>query len=83
MRTMRRKRYRRYRVVILLSIISIVVFIVFIEAEKALKPVAKLRAEQFAKQTADNVIAAVVSEYLTDNRFTYEDFAVVMYNDDN
>ncbi|WP_303820422.1 sporulation protein YunB [Ruminococcus flavefaciens] len=83
MRTMRRKRYHRYRVVILLSIISIVVFIVFIETEKALKPVAKLRAEQFAKQTADNVIAAVVSEYLTDNRFTYEDFAVVMYNDDN
>lgn len=82
MRKKYRKRYSRYRIVILICIIIIVFFIAFIKTEKALKPVAKLRAEQFAQKIADEVTASAVSDYLIENRFTYEDFAVVLYNDE-
>ncbi len=82
MRKKYRKRYSRYRIVILICIIIIVFFIAFIKTEKALKPVAKLRAEQFAQKIADEVAASAVSDYLIENRFTYEDFAVVLYNDE-
>ena len=82
MRKKYRKRYSRYRIVILICIIIIVFFIAFIKTEKALKPVAKLRAEQFAQKIADEVAASAVSDYLIENRFTYEDFVVVLYNDE-
>jgi len=55
--------------------------IIMRKTENSLRPVAELRAEHFAERTASEVISEAVSEYLEQNRFTYEDFAAVLYYD--
>ncbi|SHM24552.1 sporulation protein YunB [Ruminococcus flavefaciens] len=49
--------------------------------EKRIKPYAVLQAEHFAQKTANEIIEHSVSEYLRNNKFTYNDFAAVLYDE--
>ena len=81
----RRRRSRRsgksivggiiFAVIILLLIISI------FKADKAVRPVAAMRAEHFAAASANEIIGKAVSDYLEENRFTYSDFSAVLYDE--
>ena len=62
--------------------VSIIVLIALIKTEKCIKPVAELQAEHFAQKTAAQVIETTVSGYIEQNRFTYSDFAAVLYDDE-
>ena len=62
--------------------VSTIVLIALIKTEKCIKPVAELQAEHFAQKTAAQVIETTVSDYLEANRFTYSDFAAVLYDDE-
>ena len=61
--------------------VSTIVLIALIKTEKCIKPVAELQAEHFAQKTAAQVIETTVSDYLEANRFTYSDFAAVLYDE--
>ena len=50
-------------------------------AEKAVRPAARIQAEHYARRSASETISAEVSDYLDDNRFTYTDFAAVLYDE--
>jgi len=71
------------------SIIGGIVFIVIIlllaaaiiRTDKAVRPVAAMRAEHFAAASANEIIGRAVAEYLDENRFTYSDFAAVLYDE--
>jgi sporulation protein YunB len=68
-----------------IGFISILTFIVlfFLSSmiEKTIKPYAIMQAEHFAQKTANEIIEQSVSEYLLQNRFTYNDFAAVLYDE--
>ena len=81
---MRRRRKRRQlkRIYLIWLLIAATIFAVFfIQTEKALEPVARTRGEHFAKQLATELVTKSVSDYLSDNRFTYDDFSAVLYDD--
>ncbi len=50
-------------------------------AERAVRPAARIQAEHYARRSASETISAEVSDYLDDNRFTYTDFAAVLYDE--
>ena len=50
-------------------------------AERAVRPAACIQAEHYARSSASETISAEVSDYLDDNRFTYTDFAAVLYDE--
>lgn len=66
---------------LLLGIILILLTIALIKTDKAVRPVAEQQAEHFSKQTANEIISEAVSGYLTENRYTYSDFAAVLYDE--
>jgi sporulation protein YunB len=80
--TMRRfrKRRRKKPLLIWVIIISVILFSIF-RTERALRPYAQLQAEHFAEKTANEIIEQTVSSYLERNKFTYNDFAIVLYDD--
>ena len=82
MRRRPKRKSSRFRMISLISALLILLCIIVTRTEKKIHPVAQLRAEHFAQRTASDVISAAVTEYLNTNRFTYEDFAVVLYNDE-
>lgn len=81
MRRRPKRKSSRFRMISLISALLILLCIIVTITEKKIHPVAQLRAEHFAQRTASDVISAAVTEYLNTNRFTYEDFAAVLYND--
>ena len=58
-----------------------VTFISWHFAERAVRPAARIQAEHYARRSASETISAEVSDYLDDNRFTYTDFAAVLYDE--
>lgn len=78
----RRKLNGRARLgAIVFGIIVILFIIALVKTDKALKPVAAQQAEHFSKLTANKIISSAVSDYLNENRYTYEDFAAVLYDE--
>ncbi len=75
-----RRRRRKKPLLICGVIISIILLIVF-RTERIMRPYAQLQAEHFAEKTANEIIEKTVSSYLERNKFTYNDFAVVLYDD--
>ena len=75
-----RKRRRKKPLLIWVIIISVILFSIF-RTERALRPYAQLQAEHFAEKTANEIIEQTVSSYLERNKFTYNDFAIVLYDD--
>ena len=70
------------RLFIFLLSVAMIVFIALLKTEKNIKPVAELQAEHIAQKTAAQVIEKTVSDYLEANRFTYSDFAAVLYDNE-
>lgn len=66
---------------ILFGIVVILLIIAMIKADKAIRPVAAQQAEYFSRLTANKVISSSVSEYLDENKYTYSDFAAVLYDE--
>lgn len=65
-------------------ILIIVLFIVLLSifrTERAVRPYARLQAEHFAERTANEIIEKTVSAYLEKNKYTYNDFSVVLYDE--
>lgn len=82
MRRRKRKFSRRAKLrVFWLAAITVMLAIVLIETEKAVKPVAAQQAEHYSKLTANKIITGAVSDYLDENRYTYNDFAAVLYDE--
>ena len=83
---MRRHRHRRYSAKTIIGAAVFAVILVLLAAalrrtDKALRPVAAMQAEHFASASANELIGKTVSDYLEDNRFTYNDFAAVLYDE--
>ena len=80
---MRRKKHGRsnrrsiFGAIILIIIILLLIFSI-IKTDKAVRPVAAMQAEHYAKSSASEIISEAVLEYLEENRFSYEDFAAVL-----
>lgn len=82
MRRRRRRLSRRGKLgAVLLIIIAILFVIAVFRADKAVKPAAAIQAEYYSKLTANEIISSTVSEYLEENRFTYSDFAAVLFDE--
>lgn len=83
MRTRRRKRRNigTYVWAAVLSAVVLVIVLLGVRADKAVRPVAGLRARHFAEVCAENIVEQAVSDYLRENEYTYSDFAAVLYND--
>lgn len=83
---MRRKKHGRsnrrsiFGAIILIIIILLLIFSI-IKTDKAVRPVAAMQAEHYAKSSASEIISEAVLEYLEENRFSYEDFAAVLYDE--
>lgn len=82
MRRRRRRLSRRGKLgAVLLAIIAVLFAIALIRADKAVKPAAAIQAEYYSRLTANEIVSSAVSEYLDENRFTYSDFAAVLYDE--
>lgn len=66
---------------IILAVIILLLIISVVKTDKAVRPVAAMQAEHFAKTSASEIISEAVLEYLEENRFSYEDFAAVLYDE--
>lgn len=66
---------------IVLTVIITLLTAAVISAEKAIKSVAVMQAEYFSRLTANEIVSSAVSDYLDENRYTYSDFAAVLYNE--
>ena len=79
-----RKKTKRTQRTLFAVIIStlIIVLIVLLKIEKSIRPVAESQAEHIAQKMAADIVENTVSDYLEKNRFTYSDFAAVLYDDE-
>lgn len=81
----KKKLHRKQRLLIkkLMFVLAIFVLIIFVtyKIERSVRPLARLQAKHFAEKTANEIIEKSVSEYLKTNRFTYSDFAAVLYDE--
>ncbi|MBQ8297042.1 MAG: sporulation protein YunB [Ruminococcus sp.] len=82
MRNKRRKLSVRAKLgAVLLAVVLALLTAALIQADRAVRPVAQQQAEHYSKLTANQIISEAVSEYLEDNRYTYSDFAAVLYDE--
>lgn len=64
-------------------LILILCILFWIKAEKALRPAAVMQAETYARRSANEKISSVISDYLEESRYTYSDFAAVLYDENS
>ncbi|MCQ2460080.1 MAG: sporulation protein YunB [Ruminococcus sp.] len=83
MRHHKKMYFRLSRTVFICSAVAVFTAILFIsvKTDRALKPVARLQAEHFAEMHTNQIIQSTVSDYLDKNRYTYSDFAFVLYDE--
>lgn len=83
MKRRRRSKYPSKAIIggILFAAIIILLIIALIHAEKSVRPVAENQAEHAARSSANEIIGKAVADYLDENRFTYNDFAAVLYDE--
>ena len=75
----KKRRFRAVAIIILFSII-IVLLISVLRMEKAVRPMAEMQSKQTARLTANKIISETVADYISENKYTYSDFAVVLYD---
>lgn len=83
---MKRRRQRRYsgRTLFGAAVFAVILVLLGIalrRTDKALRPVAAMQAEHFASASANELIGTAVADYLDENKFTYSDFAAVLYDE--
>ncbi|WP_303788844.1 sporulation protein YunB [Ruminococcus flavefaciens] len=71
----------KYIQLFFISAVIILLFTLILKIEKNIRPVAELQSEHIAQKTASEVIEYTVSDYLDKNKYTYSDFAIVLYDD--
>lgn len=81
----RRKHYKISRraafgTAILMIVLALIAAAV-IKIDKAVKPVAIMQAEHYARLSTEKVISRTVADYLESSRFTYGDFVAVLYDE--
>lgn len=79
-----RRRYKRKNLnkwLLICAVLVTAVFFLMAKIEKSIRPYAVMQAEHFAQKTANEVIEHSVAEYLDKNKFTYSDFAAVLYDE--
>ena len=78
-----RKKSKSTHVAILIVLLSVLLLLIItlIKIEKSIRPVVKLQSEHIAQKYAAEVIEKTVSDYLENNKFTYCDFAAVLYDE--
>lgn len=81
--TRRRKHFFIIKMVILIFAVIIAVLFITAKIEREIRPFATLQAEHFAEKTANEIIENSVSNYLKQNKYTYNDFAAVLYDEKN
>lgn len=83
---MRRRRRRKFRgksvlgATVFLLIIGLLIIAVF-RLEKGIRPSAEMRSQQAARSTANQLISEVVADCMTENGYTYESFATILYDE--
>lgn len=83
MRRRRKKLSSRAKLgAILFAVILALLTAALLSAEKAVKSAAVMQAEYFSRLTANKIISSAVSDYLEENRYTYNDFAAVLYDEE-
>lgn len=83
MRRRRKKLSSRAKLgAILFAVILALLTAAVLSAEKAVKSAAVMQAEYFSRLTANKIISSAVSDYLDENRYTYNDFAAVLYDEE-
>lgn len=86
MKRSRRKKPKQIkcRIGAILFITVIILLITAIaKAEKSIRPVAVNQAIYYSRTGVNKTISGIISEYLDKNRYTYSDFAVVLYDSEN
>ena len=76
-----RKKSGKSRCKIFVVFVTLAFLVILFIIEKRISPVAELQSEHIARKTAADIIEKTVSDYLENNRFTYSDFAAVLYDD--
>lgn len=84
MRRHRIKKRRKSSAVWVLLFITLFVLVIagIFRVENAISPYAEMQSEQAVRNTANRIITETVSEYITENNYTYSDFASVIYGSD-
>ncbi|MBE6857169.1 MAG: sporulation protein YunB [Ruminococcus sp.] len=83
---MKRKKHKKDKEIksIIGAILFLTVIILLITAivriEKSICPVAVNQAIYYSRTDVNKTISGIISEYLEENRYTYNDFAVVLYD---
>ena len=75
----KKKKSRRNK--LLFAILFMLLFFILFRLERAVKPVISIQAEQYSKMTASEIIDEAVSDYLSKNKYTYNDFSKVLYDE--
>ncbi len=65
---------------IIFFMVIILLVAAIVKADRALRPVASMRAEHFALLNTNEVIEKAVSDYLSENEWSYGDFSTIVYN---
>lgn len=82
MRYRRKNLSRRAKLGAFLFLVIIILLVTaLVKMDKAVRPIAAQQAEHFSKLTANKIISEKVSDYLDENRYTYSDFAAVLYDE--
>lgn len=82
MRRRRRRFSRRAKIgAVLFAAVIVLLAAAIIKTENAVRPVAAKQAEHYSKLAAERIISGAVSDYLDENRYTYDDFAAVLYDE--
>lgn len=83
MRRRRKKQNIRAKLgAVILAIIVILLIAAAIGAENAVKDTAVMQAEYYSRLKTNEIVGAAVSDYLSENQYTYSDFAAVLYGED-
>lgn len=78
-RNRKKGKFRKVSLLII-SFILIILLISVFRMEKAVRPMAEMQSRQTARLTANKIISETIADYISENNYTYSDFAVVLYD---
>lgn len=78
-RSRKKGKFRKISVLFISGMI-IILLISVLRMEKAVRPMAEMQSRQTARLTANKIISETVADYISENNYTYSDFAVVLYD---
>lgn len=79
-RKKRSKNYLKIRLTVIISALIIGITASVIKVEHSVRSVAVLRSKHIADKIANEIIGETVKSYIESNKYTYDDFAAVLYD---